>query len=179
MTSGLIALVVALLAATGVGLVLRQRSGKVHTVSRTPRGTPFPALAPAPGADPSAASSEAASSEAASSEAASSEALTPAVLGTGLGERATLVQFSTEFCAYCGPTREVLGEIASSADGVRVVEIDAAERMDLTKRLRVFTTPTVLVLGPDGEIAARSSGRPRKAELAQTVQAVLSGGAGA
>jgi thiol-disulfide isomerase/thioredoxin len=174
MTGGLIALVVALLAATGVGLVLRQRSGKVHTVSRTPRGTPFPAQAPAPGADPSAASSEAASSEA-----ASSEALTPAVLGTGLGERATLVQFSTEFCAYCGPTREVLGEIASSADGVRVVEIDAAERMDLTKRLRVFTTPTVLVLGPDGEIAARSSGRPRKAELAQTVQAVLSGGAGA
>jgi thiol-disulfide isomerase/thioredoxin len=108
-----------------------------------------------------------------------SDVLTPAVLGTDLGEHATLVQFSTEFCAYCGPTREVLREIASSADGVRVVEIDAAERMDLTKRLRVFTTPTVLVLGPDGMIAARSSGRPRKAELAQTVQGVLAGGAGA
>lgn len=151
MTGGLIALVVALLAATAAGLALRRRSGKVHTVSRTPRAL--------------------------TSEAPAPEALTSAVLGTGLGERATLVQFSTEFCAYCGPTREVLGEIASSADGVRVVEIDAAERMDLTKRLRVFTTPTVLVLGPDGEIAARSSGRPRRAELARTVQGVLSGGA--
>lgn len=151
MTGGLIALVVALLAATAAGLALRRRSGKVHTVSRTPRAL--------------------------TSEAPAPEALTSAVLGTGLGERATLVQFSTKFCAYCGPTREVLGEIASSADGVRVVEIDAAERMDLTKRLRVFTTPTVLVLGPDGEIAARSSGRPRRAELARTVQGVLSGGA--
>jgi thiol-disulfide isomerase/thioredoxin len=171
MTSGLIALVAALLVATAAGAVLRQRSGKVHTVSRTPRGTSSPAQTPVPGADPGAASSEALSSEA-----LSSDALTPEVLGTGLGERATLVQFSTELCAYCGPTRAVLGEIASSADGVRVVEIDAAERMDLTKRLRVFTTPTVLVLGPDGRIAARSSGRPRKAELAQTVQGVLSGG---
>jgi thiol-disulfide isomerase/thioredoxin len=176
MTSGLIALVAALLVATAAGAVLRQRSGKVHTVSRTPRGTSSPAQTPVPGADPGAASSEALSSEALSSEALSSDALTPEVLGTGLGERATLVQFSTELCAYCGPTRAVLGEIASSADGVRVVEIDAAERMDLTKRLRVFTTPTVLVLGPDGRIAARSSGRPRKAELAQTVQGVLSGG---
>lgn len=156
MTGGLIALVVALLAATAAGLALRRRSGKVHTVSRTPRAL---------------------TSEALASGAPAPEALTSAVLGTGLGERATLVQFSTEFCAYCGPTREVLGEIASSADGVRVVEIDAAERMDLTKRLRVFTTPTVLVLGPDGEIAARSSGRPRRAELARTVQGVLSGGA--
>jgi thiol-disulfide isomerase/thioredoxin len=171
MTSGLIALVAALLVATAAGAVLRQRSGKVHTVSRTPRGTSSPAQTPVPGADPGAASSEALSSDA-----LSSDALTPEVLGTGLGERATLVQFSTELCAYCGPTRAVLGEIASSADGVRVVEIDAAERMDLTKRLRVFTTPTVLVLGPDGRIAARSSGRPRKAELAQTVQGVLSGG---
>jgi thiol-disulfide isomerase/thioredoxin len=147
MTSGLIALVAALLVATVAGAVMRQRGGKVH--------------------------------EASSTEATSTEALTPAVLGADLGERATLVQFSTEFCAYCGPTREALGEIASSADGVRVVEIDAAERMDLTKRLRVFTTPTVLVLDPGGTIAARSSGRPRKTELAQTVQRVLSGSAGA
>jgi thiol-disulfide isomerase/thioredoxin len=176
MTSGLIALVVALLVATAVGAVMRQRSGKVHTVSRTPRPDSSPEQTPVPGADPSAASSGASSSEALSSGALPSDVLTPAVLGAGLGERATLVQFSTEFCAYCGPTREVLREIASSVDGVRVVEIDAAERMDLTKRLRVFTTPTVLVLGPDGEIAARSSGRPRRAELAQTVQGVLSGG---
>lgn len=105
--------------------------------------------------------------------AAPGSALTAGDLRSPLGGRATLVQFSTEYCAFCGPTRETLREIAADSDGVAVVEIDAGERMDLAKRLRVFTTPTVLVLGPDGAIAARASGRPRKAELAQAVRGIL------
>jgi len=95
--------------------------------------------------------------------------LTPGDLGAPLGERATLIQFSTEFCAYCGPTREMLGEVAASQPGVEVIEIDAADRMDLTRRLRVLATPTVLVLGPDGAIVARSSGRPRRAAVLEAV----------
>jgi hypothetical protein len=34
--------------------------------------------------------------------------------------------------------------------GVSHVEVDAAERLDLVRRLRINSTPTVLVLGPDG-----------------------------
>ena len=83
--------------------------------------------------------------------------LTAADLGAPLGQRATLVQFSTEFCTYCGPTRELLAEVASERDGVAFVEIDAADRMDLTRRLRVMSTPTVLVLG---RMAPSSAARP-------------------
>jgi thiol-disulfide isomerase/thioredoxin len=97
--------------------------------------------------------------------AAAGNALTAADLGAPLGERATLVQFSTEFCTYCGPTRELLAELASERDGVAFVEIDAADRMDLTRRLRVMSTPTVLVLGADGAIERRSSGQQRKSDL--------------
>lgn len=107
-----------------------------------------------------------------------SNALTAADLGAPLGERATLVQFSTEFCTYCGPTRELLAELASERDGVAFVEIDAADRMDLTRRLRVMSTPTVLVLGADGAIERRSSGQQRKSELLAAVGAVLGGGDG-
>jgi thioredoxin-like negative regulator of GroEL len=102
--------------------------------------------------------------------------LTETDLGARLGERATLVQFSTEFCAYCGPTRKVLAEVAGSRDGVAVVEIDAAQRMDLAKRLNVLSTPTVFVLAADGSIARRASGQPRKADVLAAVSSVLDGG---
>ncbi|MFY9865344.1 MAG: thioredoxin family protein, partial [Trebonia sp.] len=87
--------------------------------------------------------------------------------------RGTLVQFSSEVCAYCGPTRELLAEVARDRDGLAFVEIDATERFDLTRRLRVFSTPTVLVLAADGSIAGRASGRPRKSDVLAAVGTVL------
>jgi len=106
----------------------------------------------------------------------SGDVLSAADLGAPLGARATLVQFSTEVCAYCGPTRELLTEVARERDGVSFVEIDAADRMDLTRRLRVLSTPTVLVLDALGGIASRASGPLRKAELLTAVGAVVDAG---
>jgi thiol-disulfide isomerase/thioredoxin len=108
--------------------------------------------------------------------AAADDVLTAADLGARLGERATLVQFSTGYCAYCGPTRELLTEVAGEQDGVAFVEIDAAERMELTRRLRVLSTPTILLLGPGGTIENRASGRPRKSELRTAVDLLLGAG---
>lgn len=99
--------------------------------------------------------------------------LTAADLGAPLGVRGTLVQFSSEVCAYCGPTRELLAEVARDRDGLAFVEIDATERFDLTRRLRVFSTPTVLVLAADGSIAGRASGRPHKSDVLAAVGTVL------
>jgi thiol-disulfide isomerase/thioredoxin len=104
-------------------------------------------------------------------------ALTEADLGTGLGRQATLVQFSTAFCAPCRPTRQILAQVADMVDGVTHVEIDAAERIDLVQRLRINSTPTVLVLDADGVIVKRATGLPRKADviaaLGPVVQAPL------
>jgi thiol-disulfide isomerase/thioredoxin len=106
----------------------------------------------------------------------SDDALSAADLGAPLGPRATLVQFSTEVCAYCGPTRELLTEVARERDGVSFVEIDAADRMDLTRRLHVLSTPTVLVLDALGGITSRASGPLRKADLLTAVAAVVDAG---
>jgi thiol-disulfide isomerase/thioredoxin len=93
------------------------------------------------------------------------ERLTAARLGEPLGERATLLQFSSAFCAPCRATRRLLAELASVTPGVRHVELDVAARLDLVRALDVRRTPTMFVLGPDGEIARRASGLPRRADL--------------
>ena len=88
-----------------------------------------------------------------------------AELGEGLGERATLVQFSSAFCAPCRATRRVLGEVAGLVPGVTHVEIDAEEHLDLVRKLDILKTPTVLVLDADGRIVRRATGQPRKEEV--------------
>ncbi|GHD05485.1 thiol reductase thioredoxin [Streptomyces violarus] len=91
--------------------------------------------------------------------------LDAAALGAELGERATLVQFSSAFCAPCRATRRVLGEVAGVVPGVTHVEIDAEAHLDLVRRLDILKTPTVLVLDADGRVVRRATGQPRKADV--------------
>ncbi|MFI9163594.1 TlpA family protein disulfide reductase [Kitasatospora aureofaciens] len=91
--------------------------------------------------------------------------LSEADLGGPLGERATLVQFSTAFCQPCRATRRVLAEVAGMVDGVEHVELDAEARLELVRRLEVLRTPTVLVLDAAGRVVCRAAGMPRKADV--------------
>ncbi|MFE3032719.1 TlpA family protein disulfide reductase [Streptomyces canus] len=88
-----------------------------------------------------------------------------AELGEDLGERATLVQFSSAFCAPCRATRRVLGEVAGMVPGVAHVEIDAEKNLDLVRALDILKTPTVLVLDAQGAVVRRATGQPRKADV--------------
>jgi thiol-disulfide isomerase/thioredoxin len=88
-----------------------------------------------------------------------------AELGQGLGERATLVQFSSAFCAPCRATRRVLAEVAGMVPGVTHIEIDAEAHLDLVRELGILKTPTVLVLDADGRVVRRATGQPRKADV--------------
>ncbi len=158
MTGGLIVLAVALVAATAFGLVLRWRAGRFR-----PAGSAR--LTGSAGSGRPTRTTQAAG--------AGPEFLTEADLGSQLGPQATLVQFSTAFCAPCRPTRQLLAQVAGMADGVNHVEIDAAARLDLVRRLRINSTPTVLVLGPDGAIVRRASGLPRKADVVAALGAAI------
>jgi thiol-disulfide isomerase/thioredoxin len=139
---GLIALIAALAAGAGIGLAWQRMNGRM-------RGTPAPRPA----------------SAGAGAREPAGPLITGAELGLPLGQRATLVQFSTSFCAPCRATRQILAEVAGMVDGVAHVEIDAESRLDLVRQLDIRRTPTVLVLGPDGRIAKRASGQPRRADV--------------
>jgi len=91
--------------------------------------------------------------------------LSAAELGSELGDRTTLVQFSTAFCGPCRPTRRLLADIAGAVPGAAHVEIDADDRLELVRRLGILRTPTVLVLDRTGRVVGRASGQPRRAEL--------------
>lgn len=91
-----------------------------------------------------------------------------------LGERATLVHFSTAFCAPCRATRQVLSQVSEAVDGVRYVEVDAESHLDLVRKLRIRRTPTVFVLDGDGRIRNRASGQPRRDDVQAAVVAVIS-----
>ena len=91
--------------------------------------------------------------------------LGPDDLGAPLGERATLVQFSTAFCQPCRATRRVLADVSATVPGVAHVEVDAESQLDLVRRLDVRRTPTVLVLDAAGRVVRRASGQPRTADV--------------
>jgi thiol-disulfide isomerase/thioredoxin len=81
------------------------------------------------------------------------------------GERATLLQFSSAFCAPCRATRRTLAEVATAVPGVTHVEVDAEEQLDLVRALGVLRTPTTLVLDGAGREVTRATGAPRPAQV--------------
>ena len=82
-----------------------------------------------------------------------------------LGERATLVQFSSAFCAPCRTTRVVLADVAAREPGVRHLEVDAEQHLDVVRRLGVLRTPTTLVLDRDGRELGRAAGAPSRDQV--------------
>lgn len=91
----------------------------------------------------------------------------------GLGERATLVQFSSAFCRPCAATRRVLADVAGMVAGVAYVDVDAESHLGLVRRLAVERTPTVLVLDAAGRVVRRGTGLPRKADVIAALGAAV------
>lgn len=82
-----------------------------------------------------------------------------------LGERATLLQLSSGFCAPCRAARGLLARVAQTTPGVRHVDLDVAHHPELAERLEIAQTPTVLLLSADGAVLARVEGVPRLAAV--------------
>jgi thiol-disulfide isomerase/thioredoxin len=104
---------------------------------------------------------------------ASVTALEPLVPDDRLGERATLLQFSSAFCAPCRATRRVLADVATAVPGVAHVELDAEHHLDLVRRVGVTRTPTTLVLDAAGREVTRAAGAPRKEQVLAALAGIV------
>ena len=96
-----------------------------------------------------------------------------AVADDAFGDRATLLQFSSAFCAPCRATRRVLADIAEVVPGVSHVEVDAEQHLETVRRLDVHRTPTTIVLDAGGREVSRAVGAPRKEQVLAALAAVL------
>jgi thiol-disulfide isomerase/thioredoxin len=86
-------------------------------------------------------------------------------IGTSLGERATVVQFSTSFCSSCRAAKVLIsGEVSKQSD-IKYVEIDAESNLELVRKLDIRSTPTTLFLDKKGFEIARAVGAPKRDQI--------------
>ena len=90
-------------------------------------------------------------------------------IGTSLGERATVVQFSTTFCSSCRAAKVLISDVVSKRGDVKYVEIDAESNLELVRRLDIRSTPTTLFLDKKGFEIARAVGAPKRDQITAAI----------
>ncbi|CAB4630145.1 unannotated protein [freshwater metagenome] len=89
---------------------------------------------------------------------------------SSFGANATLVQFSTEFCTVCVATARFYKELEKATPGLKHIEIDITDRMDLAAHFSIMQTPTTLILDKHGMVKARIGGAPRQNVIATELE---------
>jgi thiol-disulfide isomerase/thioredoxin len=98
--------------------------------------------------------------------------ITAVEMGNEFGSVATLLQFSSAFCAPCRTTKVLLGEVAKAEEGVVHVVLDAESHLELVRRLKIISTPTTLILDSNGVEVGRAVGAPRREQVAAALHAL-------
>ena len=98
-----------------------------------------------------------------------SDVLTAAELGSPLGERVTLLQFSSAFCMPCKATRVLLQEISQGLPDVAHIDIDAESHLELVRKLNILSTPTTLILDSNGIELGRAVGAPKREQVLDAI----------
>jgi len=95
--------------------------------------------------------------------------LSPTELGSGYGDRATIVQFSTTFCSSCRAAKALIKDVVKDQSDIKYLEIDAESNLELVRRVDIKSTPTTLFLDRAGFEIARATGAPKRDQLIKVV----------
>ncbi len=98
--------------------------------------------------------------------------LTAAIVGTELGARATMVQFSSAFCTPCRATKVLLEDMVKTMTDVRYAHVDAESHLELVRELDIRSTPTTLFLNHAGVEVGRAMGTPKRAQVHAALAAI-------
>ena len=91
--------------------------------------------------------------------------MTEATLGQALGSRATMVQFSSAFCAPCRATHSLLSQMVLAMNDVKHIHIDAESHLELVRELDIRSTPTTLFINSQGIEVGRAAGTPKREQV--------------
>ena len=98
--------------------------------------------------------------------------ITQSMIGVELGQRATLVQFSSAFCSPCRATRALLEDVTADMADVVHVDIDAEANLELVRQLDIRSTPTTLFLDRKGHEVGRAMGAPKRDQVLGAISAI-------
>jgi thioredoxin-like negative regulator of GroEL len=98
--------------------------------------------------------------------------ITQSMIGVELGQRATLVQFSSAFCSPCRATRALLEDVTADMADVVYVDIDAEANLELVRQLDIRSTPTTLFLDRKGHEVGRAMGAPKRDQVLGAISAI-------
>ncbi len=84
---------------------------------------------------------------------------------TEYGKKATLVQFSTEYCGQCPGVKRTLAQLEYRMGGLGFVEVDITERLDVAAHFNINQTPTIFLLNQKGQLIYRIGGIPKMDQL--------------
>ena len=98
--------------------------------------------------------------------------LTAAIVGSELGSRATMVQFSSAFCTPCRATHSLLSQMVIAMTDVKHIHIDAESHLELVRELDIRSTPTTLFINKDGVEVGRAAGTPKREQVLAALAAI-------
>src|SRR5215471_6819499 len=89
-------------------------------------------------------------------------------LGTAPDGRPTVVAFSTPGCTACWTAQKpaLAALLQRARNGVRVIEVDAAEQPQVARTFGVLTVPATVVLDQSGGVLAANQGFATADQLA-------------
>jgi thiol-disulfide isomerase/thioredoxin len=89
---------------------------------------------------------------------------------TKFGNTATLLQFSTEVCSICVATSRLFKDLEKVTPGLKHIEVDITNRMDLAAHFSIMQSPTTLILDNQGMVKARIGGAPRQNVITEEIK---------
>ena len=98
--------------------------------------------------------------------------LTAAIVGTELGARATMVQFSSAFCTPSRATHTLLSQMVQTMNDVKHIQVDAESHLELVRELDIRSTPTTIFINKDGIEVGRAAGTPKREQVLEALEAI-------
>lgn len=99
--------------------------------------------------------------------------LTAQIIGTPLGSKATMVQFSSAFCSPCRATKVLLEHMVETMPEIHYAHIDAESHLELVRKLDIRSTPTTLFLNSEGVEVGRAMGTPKRDQVLKALDAIV------